>query len=327
MQTDIVLQRLDTARNALAEAKTIQETKRIVDIAAAAEILAKRQKLGEEAVQYATSIKVEALAQLGRMLKETPKNTGARLIGGSETYSGGSKVLPPDDTPTLAEMGLDKKTSKLAQDIAALPEEQLEAVKTGVMALSKAQKEVSKMRNAEKPKPAQPDGKYRVIYADPPWKYTSGDQHSNEAQATTLTTYYNSLSIEELCQLPIKEMAQDDAVLFMWVTSPLLEECFDVIRAWGFKYKASIVWDKDAHNVGHYVSVRHELLLICTRGSCTPDTNKLLPSVVKEKRTEHSVKPETFRQMIDTMYPQGRRIELFARRTVDGWDAWGNDVS
>lgn len=136
MQTDIVLQKLDAARKALAEAKTIQETKRILDVAAAAEILAKRQKLGEEAVQYATAIKVEALAQLGRMLKEMPKNKGTRLIGGSEKYSGGSKVEPPEDIPTLADLGLDKKTSKLAQDIAALPEEKFEAVKSGLIALS-----------------------------------------------------------------------------------------------------------------------------------------------------------------------------------------------
>jgi len=277
-QTDIVLQKLDTARNALAEAKTIQETKRIVDIAAAAEILARRQKLGEEAVQYATSIKVEALAQLGRMLDKTPLHQGGRP---SKTDTDLVSVFPK-----LEEFGIDAKTSKLAQDIAALPEEQFEAVKNGVMALSKAQKEVSKKRNAEKRAAPSPDGKYRVIYADCPWKYTSGDQHSNETQATTLTTHYNSMSIKELAALPVKNMAEDNAVLFMWVTSPLLEESFEVINSWGFNYKASIVWDKDAHNVGHYVSVRHEFLLICTRGSCTPDSGKLLPSVVREKRTE-----------------------------------------
>lgn len=173
MQTDIVLQRLNTARDALAEAKTIQETKRIVDIAAAAEILAKRQKLGEEAIQYATSIKVEALAQLGRMLKETPKNRGTRLIGGSEKYSGGSKVEPPDDLPTLAEMGLDKKTSKLAQDIASLPDEQLEAVKMGVVALSKAQKIIKEQKRiderrkmAEKASSVLLSEKWTVIHAD-----------------------------------------------------------------------------------------------------------------------------------------------------------------
>ncbi|MFZ5589609.1 MAG: DNA N-6-adenine-methyltransferase [Pseudomonadota bacterium] len=128
MQTDIVLQKLDTARKALAEAKTIQETKRILDVAAAAEILAKRQKLGEEAVQYATAIKVEALAQLGRMLKETPLHKGGRP---SKTDTKSVSVFPK-----LEEFGIDAKTSKLAQDIAALPEEKFEAVKSGLIALS-----------------------------------------------------------------------------------------------------------------------------------------------------------------------------------------------
>lgn len=173
-----------------------------------------------------------------------------------------------------------------------------------------------------------PTEKYRVLLSDPPWQYTSGDQHSREEQETVLETHYPSMSIDELCNLPIYKLAEDNSVLFLWVTSPLLEECFDVIRAWGFDYKTSIIWDKQAHNVGHYVSVRHELLLICTRGSCKPDIDYLLPSVVSEKRTEHSVKPEIFRKMIDEMYPYGKRIELFARQKVDNgiWEYWGNEV-
>ena len=145
------------------------------------------------------------------------------------------------------------------------------------------------------------------------------------AQATTLETHYPSMTIEELCGLPIKDIAQDNAVMFMWVTSPVLDQCWPIIKAWGFEYKTSIIWNKDAHNVGSYVSVRHELLLICTRGSCTPDIDTLPPSVVTEKRTGHSVKPGIFRTMIDKMYPSGKRIELFARQKVDGWDVWGND--
>ncbi len=147
MSNDIVLQKLETARTALAEAKTIQETKNILDVAIAAEVYAKRQQLGEEAVQYATSIKVEALAQLGRMLKETPRNTGTRPVGG-DRFSGGTEMLPPENIPTLAEMGLDKKTSKLAQDIAALPEEKLEAVKSGLIALSNVNKNVHVSNNS-----------------------------------------------------------------------------------------------------------------------------------------------------------------------------------
>ena len=115
--------------------------------------------------------------------------------------------------------------------------------------------------------------------------------------------------------------------MFLWATSPLLFECAPVITAWGFEYKASIVWNKNAHNMGHYVSVRHEFLLICTRGSATPDLSERLPSVVEVKRTKHSEKPEIFRGMIDAMYSSGKRIELFARREPPSpWAAYGNEV-
>lgn len=143
--TDAVLVKLGSARNALAEAKTIQETKKIVDIATAAEIYAKRQQLGEESVRFATAIKVEALAQLGRMLKEMPKNTGAAGIG-SNQYE---VRLQTSTAPKLSDLGLDKKTSKLAQDIASLPEEQIEKVKNGVHTLFEAQKKVSETKRKE----------------------------------------------------------------------------------------------------------------------------------------------------------------------------------
>lgn len=163
------------------------------------------------------------------------------------------------------------------------------------------------------------ENKYRVIYADPPWSY--GDKQDTEKLGGAVK-HYPTMSIEELCNLPIP--AEDNAVLFMWVTSPLLEECFEVINAWGFKYKSSFVWDKVAHNMGHYNSVRHEFLLICTKGSCTPDIPKLFDSVVSIERTEHSRKPPEFREMIDTLYPAGGRLELFAREETEGWDVWGN---
>jgi len=135
--TDLVITKLDTARMALAEAKTIQETKKILDIASAAQIYAKRQQLGEEAIMYATAIKVEALAQLGRMLRETPRNPGTRLAGRD---IGGAKIVPPtNDIPTYADLGLDKKISKLAQDIAKLPEDELEKVKAGIVSLHRVQ--------------------------------------------------------------------------------------------------------------------------------------------------------------------------------------------
>ncbi len=167
-------------------------------------------------------------------------------------------------------------------------------------------------------------GKYRVIYADPPWQY--GDKLIEGYGAAE--NHYPTMSLSDICEMPIKDIAEDNAVLFLWATSPMLEDSFKVINAWGFKYKASFVWDKVKHNMGHYNSVRHELLLIATRGSCLPDTPKLLDSVVEIERSDvHSEKPEQFREIIDMLYPYGKRIELFARKKVDNWDVWGNQIN
>jgi len=173
----------------------------------------------------------------------------------------------------------------------------------------------------------EPD-KYRIFYADPPWKY-GNEQHGEFGveQETVLESHYPTMTIKELSDLPINKITATDAVLFLWVTSPFLELCFPMITAWGFKYKTSMVWDKVKHNVGNYVSVRHEFLLICTRGACTPDNVKLFDSVQTIERTEHSRKPEEFREIIDTIYTHGKRIELFRRGDAPaGWDTWGNEA-
>jgi N6-adenosine-specific RNA methylase IME4 len=112
----------------------------------------------------------------------------------------------------------------------------------------------------------------------------------------------------------------------MWVTSPLLERCFPIIRAWGFQYKASFVWDKVRHNMGFYNSVRHELLLIATKGSCKPDIPKLVDSVQSiERSAKHSEKPQEFYAIIEAMYDHGRKLELFSRSAREGWDSEGDE--
>jgi len=170
--------------------------------------------------------------------------------------------------------------------------------------------------------PTMPDGKYNVIYADPPWQYTHGlDIHG------AADRHYSTLSIQELCELPIKELAEDNAVLFLWVTSPKLFDAIEIVKAWGFEYKTSFVWDKVKHVMGHYNSVRHEFLLICTRGSFPKQSDTLHDSVISIERSgEHSEKPEYFRELIEGMYPQSKKIELFARKKTDAWDCWGNEL-
>lgn len=167
--------------------------------------------------------------------------------------------------------------------------------------------------------------KYNIIYADPPWEY---NDKQNTEMLGGAEKHYKTMSIQEICNLPIKNISSENCVLFIWTTAPLLEDVFKVISAWGFKYKAEFIWDKVKHNMGHYNSVRHENLLIATKGSYTPENIKLYDSVqVIEKTDKHSEKPIEFLNIIDDIYPSGKRIELFARKKQkENWETWGNEV-
>ena len=135
------------------------------------------------------------------------------------------------------------------------------------------------------------------------------------------------MPLQDICALPVGEISEPNSVLFLWVTSPILEESFQVIKAWGFKYKASFVWDKVKHNMGHYNSVRHEFLLIATRGSGIPEVIRLYDSVITQERKGHSEKPEIFYEIIETLYPSGKKLEMFARKERNGWDAYGFEAT
>mgnify|MGYP006431934355 CR=1 FL=1 len=167
--------------------------------------------------------------------------------------------------------------------------------------------------------------RFRVIYADPAWSY-------NDKQDTTqlggASKHYDTMTVDDLCELPVNSISEKDSVLFLWVTSPLLEDAFKVIKSWGFKYKTSFIWDKVKHNMGHYNSVRHEILLVCTKGGCTPDNKVLYDSVQSiERSDEHSEKPIEFLNIIDDIYNYGNKLEMFCREIKkDKWYGWGNEL-
>jgi N6-adenosine-specific RNA methylase IME4 len=204
-------------------------------------------------------------------------------------------------------------------------EEQKAEVAAGQSSIKKVYTQIQKAERLEKNKATEwPKGKYRVIYADPPWQY--GDERAGGNHGGAVD-HYNTMGINELKNMPIVSLAEDNAVLFLWATAPLLPEALELINAWGFKYKTNFIWDKVKHNMGHYNSVRHELLLIATKGSCTPDNVQLFDSVQSIKRTDrHSEKPEEFRKIIDTLYTYGNKLEMFARKQVEGWEVFGNEL-
>ena len=204
-------------------------------------------------------------------------------------------------------------------------EEQKAEVAEGKSSIKKVYTQIQKAERLEKNKAAEwPKGKYRVIYADPPWHY--GDERSGGNHGGAVD-HYNTMSINELKNMPLSSLTEDNAVLFLWATAPLLPEALELINAWGFKYKTNFIWDKVKHNMGHYNSVRHELLLIATKGSCTPDNVQLFDSVQSIERTDrHSEKPEEFRKIIETLYTYGNKLEMFARKQADGWEVFGNEL-
>ena len=244
--------------------------------------------------------------------------------GRPEKKSANLQPLPGKVNEQIAKViGASPRSVASAKQIKDKAPDLWEKVKADKMPIYRAEQQLKRRERVTK-QPEMPPDKYRVIYADPPWKYNdSGLPEYGHAE-----THYDAMTISELCDLPIADMAGDDAVLFLWVTSPMLEDAFKIIKVWGFTYKTSFIWDKVKHNYGHYNSVRHELLLICTRGSCTPDANKLHDSVISIERSgKHSEKPDYFRELIDEMYQTGKRIELFARNKHGEWETWGDEVS
>jgi N6-adenosine-specific RNA methylase IME4 len=315
------LARVSDGTRMLAEARTAFDALKIADAAEAYRYAMKLAGGSEEAQRSASTLKLRAERLAGELLRDMPETRG-----GDRKSDGRTSDPKPG---TYAEQGIDKRVAARCQKIASIPEEKFEEflavaeeiTNAGIVRIAN---EIDRFTESEAPD--LPDEKYRVIYADPPWKYGSA-QHTTEEQETVLANHYPPMADDKLLSLPVKEIAKDESVLFMWATSPRIRFAFELADAWGFEYKALFVWDKIKHNVGYYNSVRHEFLLICTRGSCLPDSKELHDSVVSIERTEHSVKPAYFREIIDRMYPNGKRIELFRRGgRVGRWDVWGDEA-
>lgn len=335
--SDFTLTRYDRMRTAIVEAKSIDDVKEIRDKAEALRQYAKQAGESLENQNMIAEIKLRAERRAGELIVEMPKNEGGGDRKSQEYKITGNTMLPV--IPTLADIGISKVQSSRWQSVASIPEAIFEETIAQTMSdmdelttshMLKVANTIKRERVKDGKKEAPSiEGVYRVWYADPPWHYGNSGVIGDTDNYGHVGRHYPSMTIDDLCDMgkEIKAHCEDDAVLFMWVTSPLLAECFDVIQAWGFQYKTSFVWDKVGHNYGHYNSVRHELLLVCTRGSCTPDTKTLYDSVISiEKSDKHSEKPEEFRRIIDDLYTWGNRIELFARTSAAGWDAWGNEA-
>lgn len=319
VERDGVVAKLELARAALLEAQTVPEAKQVADAAAAVATYARRQRLGQEIIRHAQALSREALTKVGRLLQTTPRATGARGIGTSAVPHGNGTP------PTLEELGLTRKEAMQAQQLAALAPDMWASVIAGTVTLTEARRQV---RHAARPAAVFPVGKFRVLYADPPWQYRDTRAGLGESQttfwaSTAAADHYPTMTVEALSTLPVSELAAPDAVLFCWATFPLLPDSLDVVAAWGFTYKTAFVWAKPRGSFGHYHKADAELLLLATRGSCTPDSaDERRSQIFTGPVTEHSRKPDSVRELIDALYRYGPRIE-FVRPATGGCSVGG----
>tara|TARA_Y100000310_G_scaffold144390_1_gene143663 strand:- start:29798 stop:30340 length:543 start_codon:yes stop_codon:yes gene_type:complete len=171
--------------------------------------------------------------------------------------------------------------------------------------------------------------KYQIIYADPPWKYQNGG-----VPQAGVNAQYATMHIESIKALPIASIADNPSVLLLWATFPQMEEALSVIRAWGFTYKTlGFSWlktNKDGSlffGVGYYAKSNAEVCLLGTKGKAhSLVVSNSISSAVSTLKTSHSTKPDEVRNRIVRLFGDRPRIELFARRKVEGWDCWGNEV-
>jgi len=171
--------------------------------------------------------------------------------------------------------------------------------------------------------------KYKIIYADPPWSYT--DKAAAGSRGASFK--YDVLDTMGISLLPISDLAADDSVCFMWATMPMLPDAFEVMKAWGFKYKTvAFVWvktnkkaDSDFFGMGNWTRANAEIVLLGVKGK-PKRVSASIRQVLRSPIMRHSQKPDEIRTRIVDLMGDVPRVELFAREKASGWDSWGNEI-
>ena len=197
-----------------------------------------------------------------------------------------------------------------------------------------------KINPLEEVYPYLPNEKYDIIYADPPWDYGGKMQYDKSCIKNLNVDFkqnifisaanfkYPTLKLKELKKLDVKSIAADDCILFMWTTGPQFANAIELGISWGFEYKTvAFVWDKQVHNPGRYTLSQTEFVLAFKRGRFpSPRGARNVRQLLSIHRGKHSEKPRQVIDGITRMFPQQRKIELFARKNYFGWDNWGLEI-
>jgi len=165
-------------------------------------------------------------------------------------------------------------------------------------------------RELEAAPPTLPSGPFHVIVADPPWRYESGS-----------SLPYPTMALEDIKAMPVRDIAEDNSILWLWTTNAHLRVAFEVVEAWGFEYKTLLTWVKDRVGTGDWLRGQTEHCILSARGRPIVQLANQT-TALNGIRREHSRKPEEFYALVDQLCP-GSKVELFSRQQRKGWRAFG----
>ena len=289
--------------------------------------------------------------ELMKTLEELEKEKGLEVYKEKAVFKGNQYSAPlsiidnepKHNTQKIVADKLGWSTGKKAQfDVVTkkAPEEVKVKLRTGEVSINQVYQEIKKeekkiereevikhtKEKIEKEEILKPSGNFSVIAIDPPWDYSEKggtnnsnyDQDGNRGQVD-----YPTMTLEQIknIELPAKE----DSVIFLWTVHAFLEDAFELLRNWGFTYKATMVWDKEKMGMGRNIRLQCEFCLLATKGnpiiqgSATRD-------IMREPRRQHSRKPECFYEMVETI-TIGNRLDYFSRENRNGWSVYGADLN
>jgi N6-adenosine-specific RNA methylase IME4 len=321
------LQRYQAMRAAVEACARVDEAAKIRDQAEALRAYA-TQRDDKQLASWFDDIKVRAIARIGELCAAVPKAEHGGSRGGSKVRVGGlSKV------EALKTAGISKQQAQEAEHVAVIVKERkadnkplrLKDVRQELKRRRRAAREVELAEATTAAAKSLGTELYGVILADPPWQFQPYSRETGMDRAAD--NHYPTMTTDELCSMQDRLPAAEDCALFLWATVPMLLDALQVMDAWGFAYRSHFVWVKNQAGTGHWNRNRHELLLVGARGEVpAPAPGEQFDSVITAARTGHSRKPDAVYEMIEAMFPNTPKLEMFARKRRDDWEAHGNQV-
>lgn len=330
------LVRYEAACRAIAEAASVDEVKEIRNTGEAMRAYAKQAKNRNLEIQ-AAEIRFRAERRIGELMAMQRETVGLS-VGGRPTEKTGSQTDPVSAPPTLSEAGIDKHLADRARKLAAVPETEFNSLMEGwrekvsdenskvtLNLLAAGEREIRRKAQqvdlqgigASDVNPVT--GVYDVIVIDPPWPMQKIER---DVRPNQVEFDYPTMSEEELAALDIP--AANDCHVFLWTTHKFMPMAFRLLDAWNFKYVCTFVW----HKPGGFQPIglpqyNCEFALYARKGTPKFVETKAFPVCFNAPRGAHSEKPQEFYNVINRV-TDGKRLDMFNRRVIDGFETWGN---